>query len=133
MAGVWLGYEKDKPLATGETGGRAAAPIWVEYMNYALSQLPKEDFAVPEGIVFAYVDRNTGKLATTSSPNRVRVAFKAGTVPNREGSNLPRIGEPGSRVTTTVSPTSDSPESAHKESEEESETSDFLRQGYQDE
>ena len=32
-AGVWLGYDRDKPLGKGETGGRAAAPVWKAFMR----------------------------------------------------------------------------------------------------
>ena len=32
-AGVWLGYDRDRPLGKGETGGRAAAPVWKQFMQ----------------------------------------------------------------------------------------------------
>jgi len=32
-AGVWLGYDKGKALGQGETGGRAAAPVWKHFMQ----------------------------------------------------------------------------------------------------
>ena len=32
-AGVWLGYDRGKPLGKGETGGRAAAPVWKQFMQ----------------------------------------------------------------------------------------------------
>lgn len=32
-AGVWLGYDKGKALGRGETGGRAAAPAWKQFMQ----------------------------------------------------------------------------------------------------
>ena len=32
-AGVWLGYDKGKALGRGETGGRAAAPVWKHFME----------------------------------------------------------------------------------------------------
>ncbi len=32
-AGVWLGYDRSKRLGKGETGGRAAAPVWKQFMQ----------------------------------------------------------------------------------------------------
>ncbi|MBI4405228.1 MAG: PBP1A family penicillin-binding protein [Deltaproteobacteria bacterium] len=127
ISGVWIGYDKDKPLDPGETGGRAAAPIWAQYMSAATKNYPSGDFPVPDDIVFAYVDRATGSLAAHQNKNRVRVAFRAGTVPNLGSSNLPRIGEPGApRVTTQGSGVQSS-----EEQKPEEDTSDYLRQGYQ--
>lgn len=131
MTGVWLGYEKDKPLAPGETGGKAAAPIFVEYMRAASEHFAKNDFPIPDDIVFAYVDRRTGRLANNRTPTRVRVAFKVGTVPNSTGDNLPRIGEPGSR-SMTASPTPEEIPLPTGDTSKQGETSDYLRQGYQD-
>ena len=33
--GVWLGYDKSRSLGKGETGGRAAAPVWKDFMKKA--------------------------------------------------------------------------------------------------
>ncbi|WP_051305833.1 penicillin-binding protein 1A [Desulfogranum mediterraneum] len=35
LAGVWLGHDRNQPLGKGETGGRAAAPIWKTFMQEA--------------------------------------------------------------------------------------------------
>jgi penicillin-binding protein 1A len=149
MTGVWLGYLKDKPLDSGETGGRAATPIWTDFMRYANAFYPRTEFPIPDDVVFAYVDKNTGKLATSQNPNRVRVAFKAGTVPDRTGENLPRIGEPGARAQTIeigsaggapvapaeagVGGASPAPASTPETDVEDTseETADFMRQGYE--
>lgn len=133
MTGVWIGYMKDKALSAGETGGNAAAPIWVDYMLPLAKTQVRKEFTVPEGIVFAYVDRKTGKLADNRNPNRVRVAFRADTVPSRDGSNLPRIGEPGARAMSTVeAPDTSLPKTETESDDSNTETDDFLRQGYQE-
>lgn len=131
--GVWIGYLKNKPLAPGETGGKAAAPIFAEYMSRVSRDYPKNDFAVPDDIVFAYIDKQTGKLATTNSSSRVRVAFKNGMVPNSRGDNLARVGEPGTTraaaaTTMDPNPATRFPEDTPKEED----TDDYLRQGYQE-
>jgi hypothetical protein len=46
-----------------------------------LRALPSREFPVPEGIVFADVDRSNGLLANAACPSVVREAFLAGTEP----------------------------------------------------
>ena len=35
ITGVWLGYDQNSSLGSNETGGRAAAPIWLDFMQQA--------------------------------------------------------------------------------------------------
>jgi penicillin-binding protein 1A len=37
-AGVWLGHDHNTSLGPGETGGKAAAPVWKNFMLQALQQ-----------------------------------------------------------------------------------------------
>jgi penicillin-binding protein 1A len=53
VAGVWVGFDQERYLGRQEVGGRAAAPIWLYFMEKAVRGMPVENFAVPEGIVFA--------------------------------------------------------------------------------
>ncbi len=80
--GVWVGYDREASLGKGEVGGKAALPIWVDYMKFAHEGLPQMTFPIPEGIVFANVDRETGKIATATSNKVVRLAFIEGTEPS---------------------------------------------------
>ncbi len=79
--GVWVGHDESRFLGNGETGSRAAAPIWVDYMQVALKERPKRDFPVPDPIVFARIDRKSGLLADAGSADTVFEAFLEGTVP----------------------------------------------------
>lgn len=79
--GVWVGFDKEKSIGKGEVGGRAALPIWVDYMKAAHENLPQMTFPVPEGIVFANVDSETGKLASAGTKKILRQAFVEGTEP----------------------------------------------------
>ena len=76
---VWVGLDDNQPL--GLTGTQAALPIWTTFMMGALAGRPSTPFDVPEGITFAEIDRDTGKLATASCPRVFREAFVAGTEP----------------------------------------------------
>lgn len=62
-AGVWVGFDVRQVLGAKETGGRAALPIWVEFMKAAHEGREIRDFPVPEGVSYARIDPATGKLA----------------------------------------------------------------------
>ncbi len=79
--GVWVGLDQEASLGKGETGSRAAAPIWLEYMKKALDGKPVRPFTVPEGIVFARIDARTGLLPSEASRETIFECFKEGTVP----------------------------------------------------
>jgi penicillin-binding protein 1A len=82
VTGVWVGHDENRFLGWGETGGRTASPIWVDYMRVALADRPVRDFAVPEQIVFARIDRKTGLLADATSSDTVFQSFLADTEPS---------------------------------------------------
>ncbi|MEX2206098.1 MAG: PBP1A family penicillin-binding protein [Myxococcota bacterium] len=80
-AGVWIGFDNARNLGMNETGGRTSAPIFVDYLKHALRDQPTQDFAVPEGVVFARVDRATGLLAAPGNENALFMPFREGTAP----------------------------------------------------
>jgi penicillin-binding protein 1A len=45
--GVWIGYDEKKSLGLKETGGRAALPIWMQFMNIALAGKDPGEFQPP--------------------------------------------------------------------------------------
>ncbi|HDH10975.1 MAG TPA: PBP1A family penicillin-binding protein [Nitrospirae bacterium] len=87
-AGVWVGFDNMRTLGDGETGSKAAAPVWVNFMKKALTEISpfdskdveKKPFPVPDGIVTAVIDPLTGLLATNETRKMVEF-FKEGTVP----------------------------------------------------
>ncbi|MDX9730323.1 MAG: PBP1A family penicillin-binding protein [Bdellovibrionales bacterium] len=79
--GVWVGFDEERSIGAGEVGGRTALPIWLEYMRIAHGDTPSQPFPVPPGIVFANIDAQTGKLASSSSRAIVNQAFIRGTEP----------------------------------------------------
>ena len=46
--GVWVGYDQKKPLGKGETGAKAALPLWIDFMQQVLKDKPREDFKTLE-------------------------------------------------------------------------------------
>ncbi len=81
VAGAWIGFDGQKSLGSHETGAKAALPVWLEFMKEAVKDFPNTDFDIPQGVVFATVDPNTGRLAPANAPYAVREAFIEGTEP----------------------------------------------------
>jgi penicillin-binding protein 1B len=79
LAVVWVGYDSNQPVSL--SGTQAALPIWTSFMKAALAGRPSSEFAVPEGITFAEIDRDTGKLALPTCPRTYNESFLAGTEP----------------------------------------------------
>ena len=81
-AAAWMGYDDD---ASHEKGARftgsTTARWWTEIMQEILKDEPNDDFTVPEGISFAYVNPITGKLAMPTERNKFLEAFITGTEP----------------------------------------------------
>ncbi|MGD2124743.1 MAG: PBP1A family penicillin-binding protein [Desulfobacteraceae bacterium] len=94
VTGVWVGYDDRKPMGKGETGSRAASPIWLHFMSEVLEDRAVEDFAVPEGVVFAKIDAKTGLLASPHSKKTVFQAFRAGQEP-KEYTPKPKVAKSG--------------------------------------
>ncbi len=81
LCGVWVGFDNMMPLGKHETGSRAASPIFTDVMQAALKDKPARDFNVPTGIVFAKVDKQTGKLAGPNSSDVKFECFVEGNLP----------------------------------------------------
>ena len=92
--GVWVGYDNRKAMGRGETGSRAASPVWLYFMDEVLKERPVVDFQVPNGVIFAKIDAETGLLASPYSVKTVFQAFKEGTEP-KEYSSKPASAKSG--------------------------------------
>lgn len=66
-AGVWVGFDEIKNLGHGETGGRTAAPIFLEYMQEATKNMEAKDFKPPAGFPVERIATLTGGSAITGS------------------------------------------------------------------
>ena len=93
--GVWVGFDDEKTLGKYETGSKAAAPIWLYFMDEAVNDMPVEVFPIPEGVIFARVDPETGGLATEESMDTMIECFKPDSLPTYEEDII--MPEEGSR------------------------------------
>jgi penicillin-binding protein 1A len=81
ITGVWVGYDERSPMGKGETGSRAACPIWLSFMRKVLNGKPAIPFESPEGVVIAKIDAKNGLLASPYSKDTCFQAFRKGTEP----------------------------------------------------
>lgn len=84
VAGVWLGFDRPRPIAEhGVAGGSLAAPVFAQMLEQAGYTHPTAGWEVPPGLVVAELDRSTGKLADSSTPadRRYTEYFLPGTEP----------------------------------------------------
>lgn len=82
VTGVWVGYDQERTLGAGGSGGQAAAPIWGDFMQKAALLLPPEDFTAPENISFVLINPRNGKLAKEGAAGAVTECFIKGTEPS---------------------------------------------------
>jgi penicillin-binding protein 1A len=81
VTGVWVGYDDRRPMGKGETGSRAASPIFLYFMRQVLRGKPVVPFEHPGGVVVTKIDTKTGLLASPYSEKTCFQAFKKGTEP----------------------------------------------------
>jgi len=82
VTGVWVGNNNNTPMKKGADGSKVTAPIWNEFMTYALKDTPPEAFTAPQVITTdkdvlngkvgkeqkVQIDSVTGKRATEFTP-----------------------------------------------------------------
>lgn len=81
---AWVGFDDTHPLGFGETGGRAALPMWIDFMRAALKGIPDHPFERPPGLVTVRIDPDSGLLADSKDRKAIFETFLADQVPTRE-------------------------------------------------
>jgi len=84
ITGVWVGFDQEASLGAQEVGGRAAAPIWLYFMEKTLQKTPVESFPVPAGIAFVKVN-SMGKPVGGSEKGTVEAFLEGATPKDRAG------------------------------------------------
>lgn len=81
VAVSWVGFDDPKPLGHGETGAKAALPMWMYYMEQALRGIPERPLRQPEGLITARIDPDTGLLARPDDKRAVFEIFRTELAP----------------------------------------------------
>jgi penicillin-binding protein 1A len=69
VAGIaWMGFDQPRSLGDKETGGGAALPMWISYMEKVLKNVPQAEYSMPDNMVAARIndsghrDENGGRV-----------------------------------------------------------------------
>jgi penicillin-binding protein 1A len=81
VASAWIGFDSSIPLGSKETGSLAALPMWIDFMQQALNNIPEKKFQQPENIVQVQIDPETGLLAPESASNSITEIFRSEFAP----------------------------------------------------
>jgi penicillin-binding protein 1A len=93
VTGTWVGFDEEAPMGKNETGSRAAAPIWVYFMENAMADRPVLPFpSPPPGIEMVKVEPDSGLLAGPGADRFIYEAFKIGTAPREYAKSPNRTG-----------------------------------------
>ncbi|MEZ5542285.1 MAG: penicillin-binding protein 1A [Pseudomonadota bacterium] len=88
VATAWVGYDRLEPLGRGETGGRSALPMWIDYMAYALQGVEERRQEPPEGLVTVRIDPATGLLAASGQRDAIFETFMEENVPTKTSQSM---------------------------------------------
>jgi penicillin-binding protein 1A len=81
VAGVWVGIDDRESLGNKEAGGRAALPIWIEFMQQAFERTPLQDFVTPPHIRLVRIHPRTGAGGDPGAGSTIQVALTEETTP----------------------------------------------------
>ena len=57
---AWIGFDQPRTLGANETGGVAALPIWIGFMQKALKGVPETPLTPPDGVISVRINPDTG-------------------------------------------------------------------------
>jgi penicillin-binding protein 1A len=81
VATAWIGFDQERSLGRGETGGSTALPMWVDFMGPALEGSPSSQLQQPPGLVTVRISSETGRLARAGEPGAIFETFRVGNAP----------------------------------------------------
>ncbi|HEX5678830.1 MAG TPA: penicillin-binding protein 1A [Alcanivorax sp.] len=84
VATVWVGFDNPASLGVGEYGGRAALPIWINYMEKALEGVEEIQPPQPPGVVSVRIDPESGLQARPDNEAAIFEYFREDNVPELE-------------------------------------------------
>ena len=87
--GVFVGYDKPRPLGKRETGSTVAVPIFGEFIASAQANRPVIPFRRPSGVTIIPVHAETGKRVLPTHVKAVMEVFKPGQRPGGDLIDVP--------------------------------------------
>jgi penicillin-binding protein 1A len=75
VTAVWTGFDDNRTLGFGETGGRASLPVWKEYMRSSIRKYGDQAFEVPPGVTTQWIEKASGRKVSPNSPGSILEYF----------------------------------------------------------
>lgn len=75
VTAVWAGFDDNKTLGYGETGGRSPISVWTEYMKATVRKYGDDTFEIPAGITQSWVDKQTGRKVAPNTAGAIIESF----------------------------------------------------------
>jgi len=108
LTGVYVGFDKPRRMGRSETGSKAAAPIWIDFMKNAVTNLPTEQFKQPPGITTVKIHKSGRRAIPCDNVKEIKEEhYKTGTEPVLD---LSRSGRCGQTVTEKTEKEESEPE-----------------------
>jgi penicillin-binding protein 1A len=102
---AWVGFDNQRSMGNRETGGRAALPMWIDFMRIALEGMPENLQEQPEGLVTIRIDAETGKPADVNTTSSLFELFRIENAPQE--AVVKSNSNPGNGITVKVPQTED--------------------------
>ncbi len=93
VTAVWAGFDDNKTLGYGETGGRTPITVWREFMRATIKKYGDDPFDMPAGITQEWIDKATGRKVPPNSVGSILESFAE--VPDQQ-----KVDETGAPVKT---------------------------------
>jgi penicillin-binding protein 1A len=101
VAVSWMGFDNPRTLGHNETGSQAALPIWMAYMEKALKGVEEKLRSMPEGIVQARVNGESG-MRDTEGRGITEYFYQEFLPADRDGEVAPAAGPGGAKPAEDV-------------------------------
>lgn len=76
---TWAGF--DNPQSLHEYASGLALPMWIDFMQVALREIPEKALPQPKNVVAVRIDPQTGLLAMPNQSNSIIEYFREGDIP----------------------------------------------------
>lgn len=77
----WVGFDAPKSLGRGEYGGKAALPMWMDFMRVALDGRPEEPLEKPVDMVTVTINPKTGLQTYPDADGAIFETFRSAYIP----------------------------------------------------
>jgi len=95
VTSVYVGFDNPQTLGRDEQAATVAVPIWIDFMEDALADMPISAMAQPDGIVSIRINPQTGQRALPNEEGAIFEVFREAYQPPEIGTQDQGLGTTG--------------------------------------